>query len=212
MLFPTPEICKTRIINFPKKDSEILVKIWDMLNNNHIDVRSVQENVLRTLRRWQAYRNQQGQKNENFIEQIFNNKTISNSFHNLINVSRNCYSLNNILKTNESDIEKIFIWLVQNLFLNNVPARIVTVSKTLLMLSGFSVALDSVVLKLIHDENKFLLTCSGVWPFCLYLDTLKFISQEQIDWEQKYNQQMIFLLTNTPIGQIMDRVLWQQRG
>jgi hypothetical protein len=211
MLFPDIHIFQNRIINFPQRDSEILNELWNLLSQNPINIQLVQEKILRTLRRWQAYRNQQGQKNEHFVQQMFNNPEICNSILSLINTSRNNYSLNHILTNNENDIEKIFNWLVQNLFLDNIPARIVTVSKALLMLCGFSIALDSVVLKLIHRENKFLLTCSGVWPFCLYSNTLKFISQEQINWEAHYNQQMSNLINNTPIGQIMDRGLWEPR-
>lgn len=210
MLFPNLTTIRRRIRSFPNNDSIVLSEIWDLLGQNQIDVHSVQEKILRTLRRWQAYRNQIGQKNENFVEQMFANQEISESLFNLINISRNNYSLNYILNTYEGDIDKIFNWLVHNMFLNDVPARIVTVSKTLLMLSGFSLALDSVVLKLIHNENKFLLCCSGVWPYCLYSETLKFVAQEQIAWEQHYNLSMNQLLPNVPIGQIMDRALWSR--
>lgn len=210
MLFPKPKICKSRIENFPNMDSVVLAEIWDLLGQNRIDVHSIQEKILKTLRRWQAYRNQIGTKNEKFVEQIFANQEILDSLFRLISISRIDYSLNNILNTHESDIEKIFNWLVHNLFLDDIPARIVTVSKTLLMLSGFSIGIDTVVRRLIHIENNFLLTCSGVWPSCLYIDTLKFIAQEQIAWEQNYNQPMNVLLPNVPIGQIMDRILWSR--
>ena len=151
MLFPNLTICRKRINNFPTKDSDILSELWKLLGQNQIDVPLVQEKILKTLRSWQEYRNQPGQKNENFVVQILDNREISNSFYKLINISRIDHSLIQILNENENDIDIIYTWLVHNLFLYGIPSRIVTVSKTLLMLTGFSLALDSVVLRQIHN-------------------------------------------------------------
>ena len=92
---------------------------------------------------------------------------------------------------------------------DNVPARIVTVSKALLMISGFTPALDSVVLARIKKSNPNMLSCPGVWPFCLYYETLQFVSSEQRAWED-VNGPMSELLPGVPIGQLMDRILWRE--
>jgi hypothetical protein len=208
MLFPDLDIAQNRIVNFPTRDSEVLANMWGLLDNENPDLEGLQNKLSSTLRRWQAFRNQIGQKNEHFISAIFSNPNLSNSLRSIINTSKEHYSLEYILNHSEQDIKIMYDWLVRNLFSTDTPARIVTVSKTLLMLTGFSIALDSVVLKLIKRENKYLPCCSGVWPFCLFLECLQFVASEQIKWERDNKIEMKTLLPNVPIGQIMDRMLW----
>lgn len=91
---------------------------------------------------------------------------------------------------------------------NGTPARIVTVSKALLMISGFTLGFDSVVLQRIKKSNPNMLACSGVWPFCLFLETLQYVASEQSAWEHD-NGLMSELLPAVPIGQVMDRIIWR---
>lgn len=133
---------------------------------------------------------------------------VRNAWLRIVEVTEITGKLSSIL-TEEDSIQRVYNQLERSIFLaKDEPARIVTVSKALLMIAGFTPGLDSNVLRAIHRANPFMLACPGVWPFCLYGETLRYLASEQDEWE-KENGSMISLdkAVGTSIGQIMDKIL-----
>ncbi len=208
-LFPDKTEC-VRLINKWEKDfvndATSLSKIRNQLYQTHSasSIEGVQPDALRLVGKWGGYRYKHGGRNDNVFASLASDTSIVGSLFDVIDVTKTS-SLDSILKRRNS-IENIYNFLKDNM-LRNGKARIVTVSKALLMLAGFAPALDSQVLEKLHQSNPDLLTCSGVWPFCLYFETLQFIAEEQKKWEAK-NGPMGSLEPAIPIGQVMDRILW----
>ena len=144
--------------------------------------------------------------NDGFLQQLSEDQSTVAALSTIINDYRMTTSMATILQHREA-IETIYTFLKSCMLQNGTPARIVTVSKALLMVAGFTLAFDSVILQRIKKSNPNMLACSGVWPFCLFLETLQFVASEQSSWEQD-NGQMSDLLPAVPIGQVMDRILW----
>jgi hypothetical protein len=132
-------------------------------------------------------------------------KAVRESLFRLVDVTYRSGSLRSILRLG-SDIEAVYEFLKARM-LRNVPARIVTVSKALLMIGGFSPGFDTNVLAAIRKSNPYILAASGVWPYCLFQEHLEFLASQQTAWE-KQNGRMKDLRPGVPIGQIMDRILW----
>ncbi len=208
-LFPSRTHCVKNIQSFPETDSTQLTQIWQAMGDQHLQWRAsgVQEHVVGLLRRWQAYRNQPAPRNDGFLEQLSEDQAIVDALSTIINDVRKTTSLSAILQQKEA-IETLYTFLKSHMLRDGTPTRIVTVSKALLMISGFTLAFDSVVLQQIKKSNSNMIACSGVWPFCLFLETLQFVACEQSAWEHD-NGPMSELLPAVPIGQIMDRILWR---
>jgi hypothetical protein len=207
-LFPSRTQCIKNIQCFPETDATRLAQIWTALVNEPLTLQivEVQDQILALLRRWKAFRNQPAPRNDRFLQELTEDQTVVDALAIIINAARTSTSLAAILE-NEKAIETTYNFLKYHMLQNGTPTRIVTVSKALLMISGFTLAFDSEVLKRIKKSNSNMLTCSGVWPFCLFLETLQFIATEQSAWEQD-NGRMIELIPSVPIGQVMDRILW----
>jgi hypothetical protein len=207
-LFPNIEQCQLAIHNFPQDQAQILNGVFHDLvqNGNNQALLDVETRVVRLLKRWNAHRGQRAPLNVNFVQSLIQNDQAVASLFEIVNVTSNTTSLNLILG-HEQSIRLLYDSLKALLLSNDVPARIMTVSKCLLMLTGFTVGLDTRVRKKIQQAYPYALTCSGVWPFYLYLETLKLIAIQQDEWQQ-HNGSMSNLLPGVPIGQIMDRILW----
>ncbi len=207
-LFPSIDECRSAINRFPVDESQTLNEIHQHLiaNNNGQGLLDVEPKVFRLLRRWRAFRGQPGEKNEHFISALIDNAQFINAFFEVFNATTMASSLNQVLEHSQS-IEVIYNAIKGTLLIGEAPARIVAVSKSLLMLAGFTVGFDSRVFERMRLANEYLLTCSGVWPFCLYFETLKFFAGELDTW-QETNEPMTNLLPGVPVGQIMDRILW----
>jgi hypothetical protein len=209
-LFPSRTQCVRNIRGFPESDASELAEIWQALGQSATEGTLIQlgPKVLHLLRRWQAYRNQPSPRNESFIQELVQDSQTLEALSTLIQSSRTTTSLASILG-HRQEIERVYNFLKEHMLQDRTPARIVTVSKALLMLAGFTPALDSVVLDRIKKSNPNLLACPGVWPFCLYYETLQFVSSEQTIWEGA-NGPISKLLAGVPIGQMMDRILWRR--
>ncbi len=211
-LFPNPERCARNIQAFQRKyprDVAQLSELWQALSAQQTpDVfENVQPAFIKLLGRWQGYRNQLT-KNAGILTELAENNAVLAALTDLICLVQRTSSLSEILERKES-IRVLFDFLKYNLLQRHVPARIVTVSKSMLMLSGFSVGFDSKVLQQIKRASPYALAVSGVWPFCLYFDMLEYIASEQQAWETQYARSMQALLPNVQIGQVMDRILWR---
>lgn len=213
-LFPNPQQCQSRLNRFPPKDAEALRGIRKHLtngfNNDNLlaSLADVQTDVLRTLGRWGAYRNQGGSRNTHFLEALIANDPIGSAFSTVFGATLQTTDLALLLNEHRTAIDQLYHFLRTSMLLDQVPARIVTISKALWVITGFSVGLDSRVLKKIKMAKPYALTCPGVWPFCLYWETLEIIASEQQVWEHQYGRPLSELLPGVPIGQVMDRILW----
>jgi len=191
---------------------ERLKRIWRQIAERHSRkvLLQIQPEVLSNLGRWQAYRYRYGPRNETFLKDLGNSPSRYALFR-LVTVTHTSGSLHAVLKE-KSALETVYEFLKKKMILEEKPARIVAISKALLMIGGFSPGFDSAVSQVIKSHNPYLLICPGVWPFCVYYEALQFLADEQNSWEKK-NGPMLDLLSqsekgNVPIGQIMDRILW----
>ena len=207
-LFPNIEQCQLAIQQFPEDQAQALHGIHQHLIQNRTNqgLIDIEGKVLRLLGGWGAFRGQRARRNEHFLQALVRNEQAVTSLFHVLDLSANNGGLTAILDHHQR-IQPLYDSLTSVLLMNEVPARIMTVSKSLLMLTGFTVGFDSRVLLRIRQANPFVLTCPGVWPFCLFLETLRFIASEQDEWERA-NGPMSGLLQGVPIGQIMDRILW----
>ncbi len=208
-LFPNRRRCIRNINAFPETDAAELAQIWQALGNQHVhrQVIEVEQQILVLLNRWQAFRNQRAPRNDGFLQQLSENQPVVQALSTIIDSTRATTSLATILQQRES-IETVYNFLQSNLLQHQIPARIVTVSKAFLMISGFTPAFDSVILERMRRSTPDVLARPGVWPFCVFLETLEFVAREQSVWEQE-NGRMSELLPAVPIGQVMDRILWR---
>lgn len=166
-------------------------------------------NIVRRLGNWHAFRYRHSELNRKFLS-VLDIPEVKNAWLRIVEVTEETRKLSSILKEEDS-IQRVYDHLERSIFLaKDEPARIVTVSKTLLMIAGFTPGLDSNVLRAIHRANPFMLACPGVWPFCLYDETLRYIASEQDKWE-KENGSMIALdkAVGTSIGHITDKILFE---
>ena len=209
-LFPSRAQCVRNIRQFPQRDASELAEIWQAFGRLPTQdfLIELEGKVSRLLRRWQAYRNQPSQRNERFLQELVHDTQTWEAFSTLVQSSRAATNLTAALEQKDA-IETVYDFLKGHMLQNRIPARIVTVTKVLLMVLGFTPAFDSVVLKQIKKANPNVLACPGVWPFCLYYETLQYVSNEQVSWEAR-NGRMSELLPGVPIGQIMDRILWRE--
>lgn len=205
-LFPDKATCLRQVNKFPKKDSDLLEEIWKSLVQQHNTtvLQTVEPKVVRRLSAWQAYRNQRSQRNDHFLSKLAGTKAVTNSLFKLVDATQSG-SLHSVISF-EKEMELLYNFLKQHM-LEHGYARIVTVSKALLMIAGFSLGLDTKILTRLRTVNPNLVAASGVWPFCLYQEHLRFIADQQLAWE-RLNGRMSDLSPGVPIGQIMDRILW----
>lgn len=208
-LFPNRTTALRQIGNFPEEDANSLAFIWQTLSNRPLQdaICDVQPQVTTLLRHWKAYRNQPSPRNDSFLEELSHHQATLDALSVILNATRDTTNLTSILHHRES-IELVYNFLKCHMLQGGIPARIVTVSKALLMVSGFSVGLDSFLRNRIKSSDSNMLTCSGVWPFCLYFETLNFVAREQAAWEH-HSGLMSALQPAVPIGQLMDRILWR---
>lgn len=95
----------------------------------------------------------------------------------LVDVTNRSGSLRYVVQL-EKEMELVYNFLKEHM-LEHAPARIVTVSKALLMVAGFSPGFDTRVLEAIGKANPYILAAPGVWPFCLYKEHLEFMAGQQ---------------------------------
>lgn len=213
-LFPEKSKCEKKIEKFNKgiktsKDSQDLEYVFGQMlrYQNAATLFDVQPIVLNLLGRWGAYRYKPANKaNKHFLEFLASKDSIVTTLFDIVNLVAKANELQEILKS-KRHIEQIYNFLRESLLLGEIPARIVTVSKTMLIITGLSPGLDSRVLKAIKLSTPQALACPGVWSFHLYFEHLEFVAKEQIEWEKSCGS-MRKLLPDIPIGQIMDRILW----
>ncbi|MCL4540324.1 MAG: hypothetical protein M1378_12150 [Bacteroidetes bacterium] len=211
-LFPSRKHCAQNIRAFHKKnpnDVSDLSTLWQKLTREQTPdtLSDAQGDLLKLLKRWQAYRNQPSRRNEAVLEDLLKNQGALTALRDLIQATQATSDLTRILE-HKTQINAVFDFFKARSLQDDVPARIVTVSKAMLMTCGFTVGLDSKVLGRIRKANPYLLACPGVWPSCLYFETLQYIANEQRMWEEE-NGPMHDLLEGFPIGQIMDMILWR---
>ena len=211
-LFPSRKHCAQNIRAFHKKnpnDVSDLSTLWQKLTKEQTPdtLTDAQGDLLKLLKRWQAYRNQPSRRNEAVLENLLEDQGALTALRDLIHTTQATSDLTRILE-HKAQINAVFDFFKAYSLQDGVPARIVTVSKAMLMTCGFTVGLDSKVLERIRQANPYSLTCPGVWPFCLYFETLQYIAYEQRMWEEE-NGSMNHLLECLPIGQIMDMILWR---
>ena len=208
-MFPKKARCRRKIEQF-QEQAPSLDEIWSLIQkspNKTDTLKEVESRTVTLLGLWGAYRYRHGPRNERFLTQLFSHKHVANAFFEIVSVTKRTGRLHSILK-HEDAINALYDFMKCSIFSAKEPARIVTVSKALLMVAGFSVGLDSSVLEKIKLANPYALACPGVWPFCLYFETLEFLADQQEIWESKYGP-MVNLCPGVPIGQVMDRVLWE---
>jgi len=205
-LFPDKSVCVSRVNRFARREDRLLKQIWNPIVQGHnaVALRKAETDVVYNLNRWQAYRNQHGQANVRFLSDLTRSKAVTNSLFKLVDATESG-RLCSILY-HDKELELVYDFLKEHM-LQGAYARIVTVSKALLMIAGFSVGFDTKILDKLRVANPNLVAASGVWPFCLYRGHLQFIADQQSAWERR-NGSMQALLPDVPIGQIMDRILW----
>jgi hypothetical protein len=207
-LFPNYEECLTRIQNFPNNEAIILSQIRSQIANEE-NIENIQTQLLSTLGRWGAFRNQGGARNEGFLNELFNNNFLRNKFYDLFRLSISEKKLSNILLFHKEKTFIIYSYLQDSILQNNALASIMTVSKTMLMTVGTSVGFDSRVLTKINNANTSAKFNSGVWSFNLFFEALRYVALEQNKWELTYGP-MKNLDDNLPTCQIIDRILWTE--
>lgn len=209
-LFPNRIQCLRNIQRFPRKDAVQLAGIWSKLRDSITPdaISPLQSDVLVLLKRWQAYRNQPSPRNDCFLEELFEDSSTRTAFSEVVQKTSTTTRLLSILERKDA-IATVYTFLKDRMLRDHGPARIVTVSKGMLMICGFTPAFDSVVLNRIRQYNRNLLAHPGVWPFSVFQEILEFLAAEQQAWEDR-NGPMSDLLPGVPIGQLMDRILWRQ--
>jgi len=222
LLFPEPTECRRRLGDFSEKWpenvrllNEIHRKITDAIDQDVQQKRQIlsdiNRDVLGLLQRWSAFRGG-GRKNENFLPDVVavdGGVNVEIIYEIARTTNEHEDSLGEILNERQDGIKKVYNCFREKLLLNNPRARIVAISKALLIICGFSVGFDTErVNKAINNSKIEAFAAPGVWPFWMYFGNLKAVAEEQTRWESRYNERMCDLLTGTPIGQIMDRILW----
>lgn len=223
-LFPEPNECRKRLERFSNNwpgnvrllneiHSQITNAISQNLQQRGHTLIGINENVLRLLQSWSAFRNS-GQRNDNFLPDVVavddgvNIGIIYEITRTTNEHADSSDSLGKILDERHGGIEKVYNCFREKLLFHNPRARIVTISKALLIICGFAVGFDTKVNKAINNSKIEAFAASGVWPFWMYFENLKAVAEEQTRWERRYDEKMCDLLPGTPIGQIMDRILW----
>ena len=210
-LFPDIAKGRRKIKQFETKDPRSFKELplfWNRLVTEQTPemLKSLEPDIISLLSSWHAYRNQPAPHSNDFLTKLVEDPSKRDNLFSLVNVANTSASLSDILNRRK-EMESVYNFLNESMLEHGVPARIVTVSKALLMVAGFSIGFDGIALKILKKANPSLLACPGVWPFDLYHEHLTFVADQQSSWETK-NGKMGELIPGTPIGQIMDRIIW----
>jgi hypothetical protein len=221
MLFPNKSKCEVLIKQFEsrkktKRDCDELAKLWGIMvglrEDSSQQFPEVQDRVSKMLGRWNAFRPYSREERKvDFLKPLDEDRETKEALRQIIQRTQETEDLSEVLEKERGSIERLYNFLQHAFLINSKPARIVTVSKALLMLCGFSPGFDSNVLRALKQSNRDLLACPGVWPFCVYFEALKYIADEQKFWEQSEGCPLTALRSNyqcVPIGQLIDRILF----
>lgn len=222
LLFPSISVCKNKIKKFPAMEDYGFYSELKKASKNEEKLKAklceISEKFVKRLGDWGAYRNQPDrERNENFLNDVSKFQMFLYSLSKLIDLTSR---YKNLLKFQEHELatsylEDIYDKLRDHLFKNKKPARIVTLSKAILLLTGIGPAFDSIVLSKINNSNPDLLAVPGVWPFCLYDEIMYYIAEQQDIWEYKNKMKMTDLVKNIQnrcsltLGQIINIILWK---